>query len=210
MRFIYVRPIEYYLRLDKTRDVIEWQLDDTLDINGWDIHKALCLLHKSNPTLFEWNNSPIVYKTTPEWERLSSVIEDYFGPKSAMYHYLSIAKSNFRKYIGESTVKYKKYFYMLRPILACEWIEKEGTPPPVRFEKLMENCLDKEIEADVLRLLNLKINMPEIATGAPFECLNAYLERKIAYFDGILEAMPSDKKQKWDELNGIFLSLVKP
>lgn len=25
VRFIYVRPIEYYLRLDKTWDVIEWQ-----------------------------------------------------------------------------------------------------------------------------------------------------------------------------------------
>lgn len=68
VRFIYVRPKEFYLRLDKTRDVIEWQLDDTLDINGWDISKALSLLYKSNPTLFEWNSSPIVYKTTQEWE----------------------------------------------------------------------------------------------------------------------------------------------
>ena len=39
VRFIYIRPKEYYLRLEKTRDVIEWQLDDTLDINGWDIQK---------------------------------------------------------------------------------------------------------------------------------------------------------------------------
>ena len=67
VRFIYVRPKEFYLRLDKTRDVIEWQLDDTLDINGWDLQKPLRLLHSSTPTLFEWNNSPIVYKTMPEW-----------------------------------------------------------------------------------------------------------------------------------------------
>ena len=66
VRFIYVRPKEFYLRLDKTRDVIEWQLDDTLDINGWDIDKTLTLLHTSNPSLFEWNSSPIVYKTTDE------------------------------------------------------------------------------------------------------------------------------------------------
>ena len=33
VRFIYVRPKEYYLRLEKKRDVIEWQLDETLDIN---------------------------------------------------------------------------------------------------------------------------------------------------------------------------------
>ena len=49
VRFIYVRPKDYYLRLDKTRDVIEWQLDDTLDINGLDLQKALILLYKSNP-----------------------------------------------------------------------------------------------------------------------------------------------------------------
>ena len=66
VRFIYARPKDYYLRLDKIRDVIECQLDDTFDINGWDISKALSLLHKSNPTLFEWNSSPIVYKTTDE------------------------------------------------------------------------------------------------------------------------------------------------
>ena len=40
VRFIYVRPKEFYLRLEKTRDVIEWQLDETLDINGWDLQKA--------------------------------------------------------------------------------------------------------------------------------------------------------------------------
>ena len=66
VRFIYVREANFYLRLDKTRDVIEWQLDETLDINGWDLQKALRLLYKSNPTLFEWANSPIVYKTTEE------------------------------------------------------------------------------------------------------------------------------------------------
>ena len=62
VRFIYVRNQKEYLRLNDIRDVIEWQLDETLDINGWDIKKALLLLKKSNPTLFEWWNSPIIYK----------------------------------------------------------------------------------------------------------------------------------------------------
>lgn len=50
VRFIYVRKRDFYLKLEKTRDVIEWQLDETLDINGWDLQKALRLLYKSNPT----------------------------------------------------------------------------------------------------------------------------------------------------------------
>ena len=113
VRFIYVRPKEFYLRLDKTRDVIEWQLDDTLDINGWDLSKALSLLYKSNPTLFEWNSSPIVYKTTKEWEQIATIINKYFVAKSGLYHYLSTAKSNYREYLKGEIVRLKKYFYVL-------------------------------------------------------------------------------------------------
>ena len=143
VRFIYVRHKEFYLRLDKTRDVIEWQLDDTLDINGWDVSKALQLLYKSNPTLLEWNSSPIVYKTTDEWKTISSVINNYFVAKSGLYHYLSTAKSNYREYLKGETVRLKKYFYVLRPLLACKWILSEGTPPPMLFSELMDIILRK-------------------------------------------------------------------
>ena len=54
VRFIYVRPRDYYLRLERTRDVLEFPINDLLDINGWDLQKALRLLHRSNPTLLEW------------------------------------------------------------------------------------------------------------------------------------------------------------
>ena len=145
VRFIYVRPKEFYLRLDKTRDVIEWQLDDTLDINGWDIDKTLTLLHSSNPTLFEWNSSPIVYKTTDEWGKISEVINRYFVAKSGIYHYLSTAKRNYKEFLLGDMVKYKKYFYVLRPILACKWILAEGTPPPMEFHILMGKYLDEEL-----------------------------------------------------------------
>lgn len=50
VRFIYVRPMEHYLKLEQTRDVIELPINDLLDMNGWDLKKALCLLHRSNPT----------------------------------------------------------------------------------------------------------------------------------------------------------------
>ena len=64
VRFIYVRPRNEYLKLNKNRDVIELPINDLLDINGWDLDKTLTLLYKSNPTLFEWFSSPIVYLDT--------------------------------------------------------------------------------------------------------------------------------------------------
>src|SRR5690349_4678368 len=41
VRFSYVRPTESYLKLDLPPDVIELPIVDDLDVNGWDIFKAL-------------------------------------------------------------------------------------------------------------------------------------------------------------------------
>ncbi len=208
VRFIYVRPKEFYLRLDKTRDVIEWQLDDTLDINGWDIQKALTLLHSSNPTLFEWNSSPIVYRTTEEWQKIATVINRYFVAKSGLYHYLSTAKSNYREYLKGETVRLKKYFYVLRPLLACKWILAEGTPPPMLFSSLMEKYLDAEIKPDVEKLLVLKMNTPEIGEGKRFDRVNDYIDRNMEEIEKAIAELPREDARSWDELNAIFLSLL--
>lgn len=208
VRFIYVRSPEYYLRLDKTRDVIEWQLDDTLDINGWDLQKALRLLHKSNPTLFEWNSSPIIYKTTPEWSEISAVINDFFQKKAGLYHYLSTAKTNYHEYLKGDLVKLKKYFYVLRPILACRWILEKQTPPPMLFSELAEACLNEALVPAVTNLLRLKMETPELGVGPRIDIINDYLDASIEEVDQLIQALPQDNKATWDELNLLFLKIV--
>ena len=209
VRFIYVRPIEYYLRLDKTRDVIEWQLDETLDINGWDLQKALRLLHSSNPTLFEWNNSPIVYKTTPEWAEISAIIEHFFQKKAGLYHYLSTAKKNYREYLKGDMVKLKKYFYVLRPLLACRWILEKQTPPPMLFSELADACLNEALVPAVSDLLRLKMETPEIGLGPRIDVINDYLDASIEEIDQLIQAIPIDERVTWDALNRLFLKIVQ-
>ena len=208
VRFIYVRPIDYYLRLDKTRDVIEWQLDDTLDINGWDLQKALRLLHNSNPTLFEWNNSPIVYKTTPEWAEISAIIGRFFQKKAGLHHYLSTAKTNYREYLKGDMVKLKKYFYVLRPILACRWILEKQTPPPMLFSELADACLDEALVNPVTDLLRLKMETPEMGLGPRIDVINDYLDASIEEVDQLIRLLPSDESVTWDELNRLFLKTI--
>jgi predicted nucleotidyltransferase len=60
-RFIYARARDDYLRLYPPRDVIEFPLDRILDVNGWDLAKALRLLLKGNAVVIEWLTSPFVY-----------------------------------------------------------------------------------------------------------------------------------------------------
>lgn len=62
VRFVYVQQPDWYLRVDEPRDVLERPLTDELDLSGWELRKTLRLLRKSNPTLLEWLDSPLVYR----------------------------------------------------------------------------------------------------------------------------------------------------
>lgn len=209
VRFIYVHPTEYYLKLEKTRDVIEWQLDETLDINGWDLRKALVLLHKSNPTLFEWNNSPIIYRTTPLWAEISEQIGQYFSCKSGLYHYLSTANGNYQEYLQGEQVRLKKYFYVLRPILACKWILDKHCPPPMLFSELMEEELEPTLKPLVEQLLEQKKNSLEIGKGPQIPELNQYIEQTLKALQQNIMLINCDGPKGWEQLNHLFLKAIK-
>jgi len=117
VRFVYIRKPEWYLSIFEKRDVIERPISDKLDISGWDLRKALNLYRKSNPPLLEWLQSPIrYYEHSGIAEQLRRLSPLAFSPKSCMYHYLSMARGNYREYLQGERVRIKKYFYVLRPV----------------------------------------------------------------------------------------------
>ena len=209
VRFIYVRPREAYLRLEKTRDVIEMPIEGELDINGWDLDKTLRLLHTPNPTLFEWFSSPIVYRETAFASELRSIMQQYFSSRRGLSHYLSMASDNYRAYLKADTVKAKKYFYVLRPVLACRWILDKGTPPPMRFSELMESELDPALLSDVNKLLDMKMNAPESKTIPRIESINRYLDSSIEEVHTRILQLPEDMNHGWEELDRMFLSQLQ-
>lgn len=208
VRFIYIRKPEYYLKLEKTRDVIELPINDMFDINGWDLNKTLRLLHGSNPTLFEWMTSPIVYRRTDFIDRIQPIMDSYFSCKSGLYHYLSIAEGNYRDYLKGDIVRAKKYFYVLRPILACKWILDKQTKPPMLFRELMECELDDNLKPSVTRLLDLKMNSPEIKEIPRVDEINHYLEDSIETVKTQIAALPSEQHPDWEPLNRLFLDVL--
>ena len=207
VRFIYMRPAAEYLRFDKKRDVIELMLTTELDINGWDLDKALKLLHTSNPTFFEWCNSPIIYRETTFLDKLNAVKDKYFYSKTGLHHYLSMAAGNHRDTQHGEQIKYKKYFYILRPLLACEWILREGTPPPMRFQELCA-YLPPDLQNIVNTLLDMKINNPETAHGLKIKEIGNWIEAEIQRLDAKVLQLPGEPKPDWQELNDLFLSEV--
>ena len=209
VRLVYVRPKESYLRLDRVRDVIEIPINEELDINGWDVNKALKLLHKSNPTVVEWFSSPIVYQTSDFADQLKLIMRRYFSPKSALWHYLHMAEGNYREFLRGDVVKAKKYFYVLRPILACRWVLEKGTPPPMLFSELMDSQLDEGLKKTVMDLLDIKMNTPEVKMIPRIDVLNDYLDRSVGEIKEKIERLPKEQAQEWEELNELFLTVLE-
>ena len=205
VRFIYVRDKNFYLSLRDQKDFIDWELNDVLDINGWDMKKALQHFHKSNATLFEWSNSPVVYYTTDEWQRIYEKAKDYFACKSALYHYYGTANKNYHEYLTGELVKYKKYFYVLRPILACKWIEEKKCPPPVLFDELRNAVLEVDMKPAIEELLAKKIRMSEADKAPKIDLINRYIEEKLDYYKAMADTMADDRKTDWEPLEKLFI-----
>ena len=189
--------------------MIELPINDDLDINGWDVDKTLKLLHKSNPTVFEWFSSPIIYRTSEFAERFKSIMRKYFSSKIALWHYLHMAEGNYREFLHGDMVKAKKYFYVLRPVLACRWILEKGTPPPMKFIELMESQLDEDLKEPVYDLLDLKMKAPEVKMIPRVDVLNSYLARSMAEVKEMIEDLPKEQAHEWEELNELFLSVLE-
>lgn len=209
VRFIYIRPQEDYLRLDPIRDVIEWSLDDILDMNGWDLQKALRLLYRSNPTLFEWFSSPIIYMETEFADKFRCVMNHYFSSRKSLYHYISMAEGNYREYLKRDQVRVKKYFYVLRPVLACRWILEKGTAPPMSFWKLMDAELPEELRQVVKELLDIKMNSPEVKEIPRLDAINDFLDASIEEIKAILQSREEKQSADWQELNQLFMDELR-
>lgn len=202
VRFVYARTIKDTLRLEKYRDVIEWQLDDVLDINGWDLQKALRLMHDSNPSIFEWCSSPIIYRNSKAFEELKQLKDEFFSPKKSLYHYWHMANSNYQTYLQGEEVRIKKYFYVLRPLLAARWVVDAKTQPPMLFSELLAK-LPTELEQSVDNLLEMKQVMPEMGLAPKIGILDDFIEEELNLIKAKAEE-EQEKKVDWIRINKFY------
>lgn len=184
VRFIYAHPKEWYLavNLDDKRDVIEYPIVDDIDINGWDIKKALKLFFNSNPSFIEWLQSPIVYVNDECFTKQAQALMPMIASsEKAIYHYLHMAKGNYREYLKKEVVPLKKYFYVLRPLLAIMWLEKYDTPAPIEFERLRELVAhNTDLDDAITQLLARKRVSLEKEFIPAEPAINTFIESELA------------------------------
>ncbi|KAA8999480.1 nucleotidyltransferase domain-containing protein [Affinibrenneria salicis] len=181
VRFLYVHPPEWYLTVEPRRDVIELPIDSELDVCGWEWRKALGLLKRANPTLIEWLDSPVVYRQDDATlDALRAQVPAWFSPQRARHHYLSMARKNFRGYLQGEEVRLKKYFYVLRPLLAVRWIDAGKGMPPMSFDRLVAATVsDPRLLDEIERLLAIKRRVGEAEYGARSAPIHAFISQQL-------------------------------
>ncbi|MGE7760060.1 nucleotidyltransferase domain-containing protein [Peribacillus sp. NPDC097895] len=211
VRFIYLHKKDWYLSIDKKRDVIELPINELLDINGWELTKALRLYRKSNPPLLEWLNSGIVYHTAYSViDKMKEMSSQVYIPTAALYHYLNMAKGNYRDYLQNEQVKIKKYFYVLRPILACIWIEKYNTIPPLEFPFLLEEIIpDGQLKTEIRKLLARKISGEELDLEPRIDVINEFLENEIEHLANYVKTIDIKIEDPTEALDQLFKAALE-
>ncbi len=210
VRFIYIHHPDWYLQIGKVRDNMVEITPDNIDFVGWDFKKTLQLFRKSNPPLLEWLRSPIVYhQYSPAVERMRELSRIYFNRKTCLNHYYNIAASSFEQYLSNGKMKIKKFFYVIRPLLACSWILERNMPVPVEFRVLLqEQVKDKAIKDRILDLMEIKAAGNEQDHIEQNTHLHEYLLDMLKDYKEKLGSFPDTKPPDPEPLNKLFREVI--
>lgn len=213
VRFVYARPLDWYLSLSEGRDVIELPIKDDFDVNGWDIRKALTLLLKPNPVLLEWLQSPLRYLWSDAvCGRLLELAQKTTFGAACVHHYSGVAHRIAYQYLSDrESVNLKRYFYVVRPALCLMWV-REGRkgPPPMSLPELMSDLpLDAEFRDAMADLLVRKALSSEVGEGPRIAILDRVIEAELAWAKTVDAHASGANPNLRCEADGLFREIVK-
>lgn len=189
VRFVYVKTVDQYMQINPSKEVITRSYDKDgkpmsqegcfLDFQGFDILKFTRMLSASNPTVIEWLMSDIHY-----YGEKNQVFVDYakndFKPISLYYHYKSMCKQNYLKYLKSGNlVTYKKYLYAMRGLVNAKWIAKYRQLPDIKFTRQVffsKNLIDGNVRNKLQDIIILKKNQKEKESVQNVVRLDNYIE----------------------------------
>jgi hypothetical protein len=215
VKFIYSHTPEWYLSIDEgRRELIDLKVDsDNLDINGWDIVKALKMLRESNCSILEWLLSPCIYMKHDSFHtRAIELVSEFTSRKTLVFHYINMAKKHRVEYFdGKENVDLKKYFFVIRPLLCVLWLKKNASlsTPPQDLEKLMsEVTVPVEAQKVLLNLIKQK-REGNLSSSSPTDAiLEPWIVELFTETEEYAKALPYLKLPATTPFNKLFSDVV--
>jgi len=143
--FLFAQDAAQYAKLDGHIDSIhdpERGENGLIDLHGWNIDKFAQLAADSNPNAVEYCRPDakeyITHHDGGAFDAVCRELRENFNHMSLYYHYTSMAKSNYKKYVEsgkECTIN--RQFHVARALACAQHIRKDGTLPPMNVDTLL-------------------------------------------------------------------------
>jgi len=210
VRFLYVRPRQEYLSVFEHREVLERPLDAALDINGWDIKKALRLMAGSNAVVVEWLTSPLRYRAIDSAaDKLLRAAEEVAHLPSFAYHYDRLARRGLGEIAIGETARLKAYCYCLRACLALGWIRAHGSPPPMDLPSLLAGAsISSALRQAIADLVATKAKATERDVTPRIGALDALFDETLRQLAERPET--TDRPAQQARIDALFRELALP
>jgi predicted nucleotidyltransferase/aspartyl/asparaginyl beta-hydroxylase (cupin superfamily) len=183
VRFVYARRAPWYLSIYPGRDVVETPIEQEMDVNGWDLRKALHLILKSNAVISEWLETPIVYRRDASAvSRLRRFADRVLNPRALTYHYVHLAQRQVATKLARDQIALKRYFYALRPALALRFLRLQAGRPPMHLRDLVaRTTLPAGTIRTIEKLVVAKSRTREMGEGPRIPALDRLISAEIAH-----------------------------
>jgi predicted nucleotidyltransferase len=120
------------------------------------------------------------------------------------YHYLSMAKSQFKSAIeGREQAPLKKYLYVIRPLVCIRWMEQNGSPPPTSIWDTIGGIeIEQTVRSVVTDLLERKRAAGELGAAPLIAMLDDFYRTESERIMGIVGGFP-DERMESSELDAL-------
>jgi len=120
-----------------------------------------------------------------------------------------MAQGNYRQYLKADRVWIKKYFYVLRPILAVNWIVSGLGVAPTEFGTLIDGLpLDLVLKTAIDDLLEAKRAGAELDYGPRIPPISNFIESELARLESTRFEFAKNTAST-DVLDELFLSTIR-
>ena len=199
VRFVFYREPKEDTLINPKSEVITASFNEKLercspegcliDIQGFDIIKFSKMLSSSNPTVIEWLNSDILYygERPEEYVKFS---KELFNFISLYYHYKSMGRQNYLKYIKPQNhlATPKKYLYTCRGIMCAIYVKEFLKLPPINFPETLSrlyghNYISGVILNILMEIIENKKSQKEKYRIENLEILDKFIEEQLKIDD---------------------------
>jgi predicted nucleotidyltransferase len=213
-RFIYVRSIDQYLSPWTPRDVIEMPIEGDMDVNGWDLGKAIKLMLKGNAVVLEWLQSSIVYGGDKRFQSEMLALANQCADRmNAMRHYFHLGTQQWERFLAlGDEAPAKKLFYSARPALCLRWlrVHRDRSVPPMHFQTLMQDAeTPTSIRIEFEELVAAKAQTRELGNTSISEGIRAFINAEYQLANEVLpQTTASQPPENLERANAFFYSWV--